>query len=219
MSSLRILLVEDEERLADMLRRGLESEGYGVEVVHDGASALTFLDRGQFDIVVLDRDLPMLHGDIVARTLRDAQSPVRILMLTASGDTKERIEGLQLGADDYLSKPFDYDELLARLDAMGRRLAATQPGLRHGAIRVDTTARRAWLAEEPLQLRPKELAVLTELVRARGGILSPSELVDRVWDEADGVGDGVLKTVIHSLRKKLGADAIVTAPGFGYRLE
>lgn len=214
----RLLVVEDEVRLAEYLERGLTGEGYQVEVVHDGASALTFLDHGQYEIVILDRDLPILHGDIVARTLRDRGSAVRVLMLTAAADTMDQVAGLELGADDYLAKPFDYEVLLARLRAIERRLAPREGGFEHAGIRLEPGSRQVWRDGERVHLRPKEFAVLSELVRARGDVIRTTALFDAVWGEDYGTDEGVVKTVVHSLRKKLGQHRIVTVHGMGYRV-
>ncbi|MCX4471349.1 response regulator transcription factor [Micromonospora sp. NBC_01655] len=213
-----MLLVEDEPRFAESLRRGLAGDGFAVDVVHDGASALTFLESAVYEIVLLDRDLPILHGDIVARTLRDRRSPVWVLMLTAAGDTEDQIVGLELGADDYLAKPFDYDVLLARLRAVVRRRQGGSGGYEFGGIRVEPESRRVWCGAEEVRLRPKEFQVLTELLRARGTVVSPAALYDLVWGDAEGTDEAVVKTVVHSLRKKLGPDRIETVHGSGYRI-
>lgn len=214
----RILIAEDEVRFAEALRRGLSGDGYLVDVVHDGASALTFLEGGAYEILILDRDLPLLHGDIVARTLRDAGSRVRVLMLTAAADDADQIAGLDLGADDYLTKPFDYDVLLARLRALTRRVRTRSGAIEHAGIRLDPGSRQAASDGKPLQLRPKEFALLAELVRARGDVLSPTTLFDAVWGETGRAEESVVKTVIHSLRRKLGTARIATVPGAGYRI-
>lgn len=213
----RVLVVEDEVSLAESLRRGLTGDGFLVEVVHDGASALSFLERSTYEVVILDRDLPILHGDIVARTLRDSGSPVRVLMLTAAAAITDRITGLDLGADDYLPKPFDYEELLARLRAMERRLRVHR-GFEFHDLRVDLVSHQAWCADRSVHLRPKEFAVLTELLRAQGGVVSPSALYDSVWSDAEDTDEAVVKTVVHSLRKKIGSGRIDTVHGLGYRV-
>lgn len=218
MVGVRVLLVEDEVRLAEALRRGLAGDGFEVDVVHDGASALSYVDRSAYELMVLDRDLPVLHGDIVARTLRDSGSPIRILMLTASSQTSEKVDGLRLGADDYLAKPFEYDELLARLEAMSRRIRGQAGTLERAGLRVDPVAKRAWADDVEVRLRPKELGVLAELLRAAGGVVSPSALFDTVWEGSDDVDEAVVKTGVHSLRKKLGTAVIETVHGFGYRI-
>jgi DNA-binding response OmpR family regulator len=217
-TGIRVLVVEDEDRLAALLQQGLASDGYLVEIVHDGASALTYLEQQTYEIVILDRDLPVLHGDIVARTLRDRGSPVRILMLTAAADTADEIAGLELGADDYLSKPFDYDVLLARLRAIARRLKSSEGGYEYHSIRVNPGSRRVWVEGREVRLRPKEFAVLVELIRARGDVVRPISLFDAVWGEDQPTDEAVVKTVVHSLRKKLGPTTIVTVRGLGYRV-
>lgn len=214
----RILIAEDEVRFADALRRGLASDGYAVDVVHDGASALTFLESGAYEILVLDRDLPILHGDIVARTLRNAASHVRVLMLTAAADPSDQVAGLDCGADDYLTKPFDYDVLLARLRALTRRTRTRSGGIEHAGIHLDLRSRQATADDRPIHLRPKEFALLAELVRARGDVISPSTLFDAVWGEMGRTDESVVKTVVHSLRRKLGASRIATVHGAGYRI-
>ncbi|QWW19973.1 response regulator transcription factor [Schaalia sp. 19OD2882] len=218
MEAMRILLVEDEVPLANALQRGLVGEGFEVEVVHDGASALTTLERRIFDIVVLDRDLPILHGDFVARSLRDSGSRTRILMLTAASSSEDVVRGLDLGADDYLSKPFDFDVLLARLRALGRRLTDTGGGLTCADLRIDIASHRTWVAGTEIHLRPKEFQVLAELMRAGGATVSPVGLFDAAWGEDDPTGEAVVKTVIHSLRRKIGAHRITTVHGVGYRV-
>ncbi|QUY61673.1 response regulator transcription factor [Gulosibacter molinativorax] len=217
-SGTRILVVEDEVRLAELLQRGLTGEGYLVDVVHDGASALNYLEAGCYEILVLDRDLPILHGDIVARTLRDRGSPVRVLMLTAAAEITDEVTGLNLGADDYLAKPFDYEVLLARLTAIRRRLRSPSGGYEHAGIRLEPGSRRVWCDQLPLHLRPKEFSVLAELVKARGEAVRSVSLFDAVWGDQHGTDEAVVKTVIHSLRKKLGHERIATEHGVGYRV-
>lgn len=214
----RVLIVEDEVRLAESLRRGLVGDGYLVDVVYDGASALTFLESSSYEILILDRDLPVLHGDIVARTLRDRGSSVRVLMLTAAADTTDQVEGLDLGADDYLAKPFDYEVLLARLRAISRRLRSPGGGYERKGLRLDHGSRLVWTEGRQVRLRPKEFAVLEELLRARGAVVSPSVLFDSVWGDDEHTDEAVVKTVIHSLRKKIGATRIATVHGAGYRV-
>lgn len=211
----RILIAEDEARFAEALQRGLTGDGYLVEVVHDGASALTFLECGTYEILILDRDLPILHGDIVARSLRDSESKVRILMLTAAADLADQVAGLDLGADDYLTKPFDYEVLLARLRALTRRVRTRSGGIEHAGIHLNSLSKAATVDDKPIQLRPKEFAVLTELVRVRGDVVSPATLFDAVWGDAGRADESVVKTVVHSLRRKLGMSRILTVHGAG----
>ncbi|MBU5422303.1 response regulator transcription factor [Cellulomonas hominis] len=215
----QLLLVEDDRELADVLAPGLRSEGYAVGVVHDGAAALAWLGEHDADVVVLDRDLPVLHGDAVCRALRAAGHPAAVLMLTAAAGLDERISGLDSGADDYLAKPFAYLELLARLRALVRRSGTRRPTVLVAAdVRLDPGRRVAERAGRPLHLTAKELAVLETLLGAAGGFVSADDLVDEIW----GAGDrtrGVVKTTVHTLRAKLGApDLIASAPGLGYRI-
>ncbi|WP_347346804.1 response regulator transcription factor [Microbacterium sp.] len=217
---MRVLLVEDEPELADVLADGLRREGYAVEVARDGAAALSSLAAADVDLMILDRDLPVLSGDAVCRALRDQGHPVRILMLTAAGTLDDRVAGLDLGADDYLPKPFAYVELLARLRALGRRAPAGSGTVREVAgVRVDTVRRIAERDGRPLALTRKEYGVLEALLAADGGWVDADELRDEVWDDGDIRGRGVVKAAVHTLRRKLGApDPIESAPGLGYRI-
>ncbi|MFT4230298.1 MAG: response regulator transcription factor [Microbacterium sp.] len=218
---MRLLLVEDERELADGLADGLRREGYTVEVAYDGRAALARAAAAEVDVMILDRDLPQLAGDAVCRVLREQGHPVRILMLTAAGTIDDRVAGLDLGADDYLPKPFAYVELLARLRALGRR---TRGGsgtiLEASGVRIDTVRRAAERDGRPLRLTPKEYGVLESLLTARGGWMTVDELLDDVWATRDERGRGVVKAAIHTLRRKLGhPDPIDNAPGHGYRIE
>lgn len=217
---MRVLLVEDEPELADVLADGLRREGYAVEVARDGAAALSSLAAADVDLMILDRDLPVLSGDAVCRALRDQGHPVRILMLTAAGTLDDRVAGLDLGADDYLPKPFAYVELLARLRALGRRAPAGSGTVREAAgVRVDTVRRIAERDGRPLALTRKEYGVLETLLAADGGWVDADELRDEVWDDGGLRGRGVVKAAVHTLRRKLGApDPIESAPGLGYRI-
>lgn len=217
---MRVLLVEDEPELADVLADGLRREGYAVEVARDGAAALSSLAAADVDLMILDRDLPVLSGDAVCRALRDQGHPVRILMLTAAGTLDDRVAGLDLGADDYLPKPFAYVELLARLRALGRRAPAGSGTVREAAgVRVDTVRRIAERDGRPLALTRKEYGVLEALLAADGGWVDADELRDEVWDDGGLRSRGVVKAAVHTLRRKLGApDPIESAPGLGYRI-
>ena len=217
---MRVLLVEDEPELADVLADGLRREGYAVEVARDGAAALSSLAAADVDLMILDRDLPVLSGDAVCRALRDQGHPVRILMLTAAGTLDDRVAGLDLGADDYLPKPFAYVELLARLRALGRRAPAGSGTVREVAgVRVDTVRRIAERDGRPLALTRKEYGVLEALLAADGGWVDADELRDEVWDDGGLRSRGVVKAAVHTLRRKLGApDPIESAPGLGYRI-
>ena len=217
---MRVLLVEDEPELADVLADGLRREGYAVEVARDGAAALSSLAAADVDLMILDRDLPVLSGDAVCRALRDQGHPVRILMLTAAGTLDDRVAGLDLGADDYLPKPFAYVELLARLRALGRRAPAGSGTVREAAgVRVDTVRRIAERDGRPLALTRKEYGVLEALLAADGGWVDADEVRDELWDDGGLRSRGVVKAAVHTLRRKLGApDPIESAPGLGYRI-
>jgi DNA-binding response OmpR family regulator len=217
---MRVLLVEDHAKLATTLARGLRREGIAVDVVFDGDDALAHVAGTDYDVVVLDRDLPKVHGDEVCRTLVADGCRSRILMLTAARTISDRVEGLGLGADDYLPKPFAFAELVARIRALARRSApALPPTLAHGDLRLDPAHRVATRAGKPLPLSPKEFAVLERLLAARGRVLTVGELLDGVWDE---MADPVTKTVkvtISRLRAKLGDPPVIeTVPPGGYRI-
>lgn len=217
---MRILVAEDEVDLADALAEGLRREGYAVDAVHDGRAALARLAAADVELLLLDRDLPLVSGDAVCRLLREQAHPVRILMLTAAGTLDDRVAGLDLGADDYLSKPFAYVELLARLRALARRTpAGSGTVLESAGVRVDTVRRIAEREGRPLQLTRKEYEVLEVLLAARGGWTSAAELLDEVWRDGEGRGRGVVKAAVHTLRRKLGdPDPISSSPGLGYRI-
>ncbi|MFT3875261.1 MAG: response regulator transcription factor [Propioniciclava sp.] len=216
---MRVLLVEDDADLADSLADGLRREGYLVEVARDGAAALVALAHTEADLLLLDRDLPALSGDAVCRILRQQGEPIRILMLTAAGTLDDRVAGLDLGADDYLPKPFAYVELLARMRALGRRTAEGGTVLEASGVRVDTVRRIAERDGVPLRLTRKEYGVLECLLTARGGWVEPGELLDDVWPDAEERNRGVVKAAVHTLRRKLGhPDPIDSAPGRGYRI-
>jgi DNA-binding response OmpR family regulator len=218
---MRILIVEDERDLADTLTAGLRGEGFTVDAVGDGAAALTFLGEHDVDVIILDRDLPELSGDAVCRALTAIDYPARVLMLTAAGTLSDRVAGLELGADDYLPKPFAYLELLARIRALGRR-GGTSPRamiLEHSGVRLDPARRLAERDGRPLRLTPKELGVLQVLLESGGGVVTPTELLDLVWTDDGDRSRGVVKVVVHALRRKLGEPSvIITEAGFGYRM-
>ncbi|MEU7641793.1 MULTISPECIES: response regulator transcription factor [unclassified Streptomyces] len=218
---MRVLIVEDEEFMAEVVQLGLRREGIPSDVAYDGHSALEKAAVNDYDLVVLDRDLPGLHGDEVCRRLVAERPGVRILMLTAAGRLGDKVEGLALGADDYLPKPFDFPELVARLRALYRRSAPAQaPVLTVADLTLDTHRRKAARAGREIQLTPKELAVLELLLRADGGVLSAEQLLEKAWDEAADPFTNAVRLVIHSLRKKLGEPQLVhTAIGAGYYLD
>jgi DNA-binding response OmpR family regulator len=217
---MRILVVEDERFLADMVAEGLREQAMAVDVAYDGDAALERLGVNEYDVLVLDRDLPGVHGDEVCQEVTRRGVPVRILMLTASGEVHDRIGGLNLGADDYLSKPFSFDELVARIRALGRRSGPPLPPvLKRGGITLDPAHRQASRDGRPLQLSRKEYAVLEVLMRAQGTVVSTEELLERAWDERADPFTTAVKVTMSKLRTKLGdPPVIVTIPGSGYRM-
>lgn len=217
---MRVLVAEDFEILARAIATGLRREGMAVDVVLDGAGALESLAVARYDVVVLDRDLPGTHGDEVCRRIVAGGSGSRVLMLTAASTVAERVDGLGLGADDYLPKPFDFAELVARIRALARRPAvAVPPVLEHGGLTLDASRRVASRSGRRLDLSPKEFGVLECLLAAGGRIVSAEELLERVWDsEADPFTTAV-KTTIRRLRLKLGDPPVVhTVREGGYRV-
>ncbi|MEU5538802.1 response regulator transcription factor [Streptomyces sp. NPDC020362] len=217
---MRILVVEDEELLARAIAEGLRQEAFAVDVVHDGAAALERLTVNQYDVMVLDRDLPLVHGDEVCRRTAEAGGQVRVLMLTVSTTVAERVTGLSLGADDYLPKPFAFAELVARIRALGRRSRpAAPPVLERAGVRLDPQHRETYRDGRYIALSRKEFAVLEELLRAEGAPVSAEELLERVWDENVDPFTTVVRVTIRSLRRKLGEPTPVeTVTGVGYRL-
>jgi DNA-binding response OmpR family regulator len=217
---MRLLIVEDDEPLAETLAAGLRHEGHVVDVAPDGAQALAWLDDHPVDVVILDRDLPAVHGDTVCRTLVADGHPARILMLTAASSLDSLVNGFELGADDYLAKPFAYVELRARIEALGRRTHERGSSiLERGQIRIDLRRQVAERNGLPLSLTPKEFAVLHELVAAEGAFRTATNLLDAAWDDPFDRSTDVVKVVIHALRRKLGdPNVIETVPGFGYRI-
>jgi DNA-binding response OmpR family regulator len=217
---MRVLVVEDHEVLARTLGVGLRREGMAVDVVLDGPDALAHTELTRYDVIVLDRDLPGVHGDEVCRRLVAAGSTTRVLMLTAASTVKDRIHGLDLGADDYLPKPFDFAELVARVRALGRRATAPlPPTLECGDLALDPGRRAAFRAGRRLALTPKELAVLECLLGYAGAVVSAEELLERVWDEAANPFTHTVKTTIGRLRAKLGDPPLIeTVREGGYRI-
>lgn len=217
---MRILVLEDERLLADAIADGLRGEAMAVDVTYDGDAALERLDANDYDVVLLDRDLPAVHGDEVCRELVQRGATVRILMLTAAGDLADRVDGLSLGADDYLPKPFAFAELVARVRALGRRARLPAPPvLARAGLRLDPARREVSRDGRPLQLRAKEFAVLEELLRADGVAVSAELLLEKAWDENIDPFTHVVRVTIMTLRRKLGEPALIeTIPGAGYRI-
>jgi DNA-binding response OmpR family regulator len=217
---MRVLVVEDFEILARTIGTGLRREGMAVDVVLDGNDALDHLTVTRYDVVVLDRDLPGVPGDEVCRRIVAEWSESRVLMLTAASTVRERVDGLGLGADDYLPKPFDFAELVARIRALGRRSApASPPTLESGEVRLDTSRRVAFRAGRRLELSPKEFALLECLLASAGRVISAEELLERVWDEAADPFTTAVKTTIRRLRTKLGDPPVIhTVREAGYRI-
>ena len=214
---MRVLVVEDEVVLAAAIARGLRREGLAVDVSHDGGDALVKLEVNRYDVVVLDRDLP---GDEVCRALVRRPSPARILMLTALGAVDDRIDGLSLGADDYLGKPFAFGELVARIRALARRSRDPLPPVLEGqGIRLDPGRHEATRDGHFLHLTRKEFGVLEALLAADGAVVSSEELLERVWDEHTDPFTNTVRVAVMNLRRKLGRPVpIETVVGVGYRL-
>ncbi|KPM52639.1 transcriptional regulator [Frankia sp. R43] len=217
---MRVLVVEDFEILARAVQSGLRREGMAVDVAPDGDDALARLASTRYDVVVLDRDLPGTHGDDVCRRIVVTCPASRVLMLTASSTVRDRVDGLGLGADDYLTKPFDIAELVARVRALARRpTALVPPVLEHGDLTLDPGRRVASRAGRRLDLSPKELALLECLLAAAGRPVPAEELLERVWDEAADPFTTAVKTTVRRLRAKLGDPPVVhTVREGGYRI-
>jgi DNA-binding response OmpR family regulator len=217
---MKVLVVEDHDLLSRTIAVGLRREGMAVDVAPDGTRALDQLAVNHYDVVVLDRDLPGVHGDDVCRRMADERATARVLMLTASSTVRDRITGFALGADDYLPKPFDFAELVARVRALGRRPAAALPVVyRWGDLSLDPARRTARRRERPLALSPKEFAVLECLLAAEGRAVSTEELLERVWDDGADPFTTTVKTTVRRLRNKLGdPPVIVTVREGGYRM-
>jgi DNA-binding response OmpR family regulator len=217
---MRVLVVEDQAKLATIVAVGLRRAGMAVDVVFDGIDALERTASTQYDVLVLDRDLPGVGGDEVCRTLVAGGTPTRILMLTGARTVADRIEGLGLGADDYLPKPFDFGELVARIRALIRRPgAALAPVLSHGDLRLDSARRQVTRAGTELVLSPKEFAVLEILLAADGAVVSSEQLLERVWDEEADPFSQAVKTTMSRLRAKLGDPPVIeTVTRSGYRI-
>ncbi|WP_283137550.1 response regulator transcription factor [Rhizohabitans arisaemae] len=217
---MRVLVVEDEEELADTIARGLRLHAIAVDAVYDGQEAMELSGHVHYDVVVLDRDLPEVHGDDVCRALTATGAAGRILMLTAAGQIRDRVDGLSLGADDYLVKPFAFAELVSRVRALARRAPReAAPPLERAGIRLDPARRTVVRDGREVTLNRKEFDLLHELLRVDGALVSSAALRKSVWDEHAAAGTGALRVTLTSLRKKLGAPSLIeNVPGKGYRL-
>ncbi|MEW2398009.1 response regulator transcription factor [Streptomyces sp. NPDC046862] len=217
---MRILVVEDEQILADAVAEWLRREAFAVDIAHDGTEALDRIGVHAYDVVVLDRDLPGVHGDDVCQAVTKAESSARVLMLTAAAGIRDRVAGLRLGADDYLPKPFAFAELSARVHALARRARpATPPLLQRSGIRLDPARRQVSRDGRPVALANKEFAVLTELLLADGALVSAEQLLEKAWDENVDPFTNTVRVTVMKLRKKLGEPQLVeTVTGAGYRV-
>ena len=217
---MRVLLVEDHDVLADTIATGLRREGMAVDVSLDGRHAIEATSEHLYDVVVLDRDLPLVHGDDVCRHISSEHPGTRILMLTASDLISDRVHGLSIGADDYLSKPFAFDELVARVRALGRRSrVAAPPTLTRGGLTLDTGRHVVERDGTTIELTRKEFSLLEELMRANGAVVSHEELLERVWDASIDPLTNAIRVTMMTLRRKLGEPAVIeTVLGAGYRL-
>jgi DNA-binding response OmpR family regulator len=217
---MRVLIAEDHQELAETLAIGLRREGMAVDLAGDGQAALAQAHIYDYDVIVLDRDLPRLHGDRVCRTLAGEGDRARVLMLTASGGIEDRVTGLGLGADDYLPKPFAFAELVARIRALARRAQpALPPVLERDGLQLDSAQRIVTRDGRRLELSAKEFGVLELLMSARGAVVSPEEMLERAWDDATDPFSNVVKVTVSRLRRKLGEPPLIeTVSGAGYRI-
>lgn len=217
---MRVLVVEDEQVLADAIAMGLRREAMAVDVCYEGAGALERTSVNDYDVIVLDRDIPKVHGDEVCRQLVAAGSSARILMLTAAAELDDKVTGLALGADDYLAKPFAFAELIARVRALARRSSPPLPPvLERVGVRLDPNRREVTRDGEPILLTNKEFAVLEVLMRAQGTVVSAEQLLEKAWDEYIDPFTNVVRVTMMTLRRKLGDPPVIeTVPGAGYRL-
>jgi DNA-binding response OmpR family regulator len=217
---MRVLIVEDESDMAAALARGLRRAGLAVDAAEDGQEALLKANLASYDVVVLDRDLPVVHGDEVCRRLNALDQPPAVLMLTAAREVEDRVAGLAVGADDYLGKPFSFAELTARVLALGRRIHRPRPPiLRVEDVELDSARRQARRGERELGLTSKEFGILEALIVADGALVSAEELLARVWDENADPFTAAVRVTMSSLRRKLGKPPLIeTLPGAGYRI-
>ncbi|HZR50221.1 MAG TPA: response regulator transcription factor [Streptosporangiaceae bacterium] len=214
---MRVLVAEDHMSLAGRIAQGLRQAGMAADAVHDGTAALEAARQTAYDVIVLDRDLPGVHGDRVCRTL--AGGGPRILMLTAASGVEDRVDGLELGADDYLPKPFAFAELVARVRALSRRAPSVPPVLRHGDLAVDLARHRANRGSRPLSLTRKEFGILERLLVADGALVSAEELLEHVWDAHADPFSNIVSVTMTRLRRKLGDPPLIeTVVGKGYRM-
>lgn len=217
---MRVLVVEDEQVLADRLAAGLRRQSLAVDIAYDGDTALELVAINPYDVLVLDRDLPGVSGDDVCRAVVESGVPTRVLMLTAAGSLHDRVYGLDLGADDYLRKPFEYPELLARIRALGRRSQPPLPPTLHRAgISLDSARRQVTRDGRFVPLSRKEFAVLEILMTADGAVVSQEDLLARAWDEHADPFTNAVRVTVSKLRAKLGEPPVITTvPGAGYRI-
>lgn len=216
---MRVLVVEDEPFLAEAVQTGLRREAIAADVALDGEQALENLSHTAYDVVVLDRDLPGVHGDEVCRSIVARGSASRVLMLTAAGTLDDKTRGFGIGADDYLTKPFLLPELILRVRALGRRPAPLPPVLEAAGVRLDPFRREVFRDGQHIRLSRKQFAVLEVLLAADGGVVSAEELLERAWDENADPFTNAVRVTVSTLRKRLGDPWVVhTVPGVGYRV-
>jgi DNA-binding response OmpR family regulator len=218
---MRVLVVEDARSLADGIVEGLRDQGMAVDVAYDGLDATTKLDTNPYDVIVLDRDLPHLHGDILCRMITERDQPAMVLMLTASSSPTDRVSGLALGADDYLAKPFHFPELILRIRALARRRPGARTRiLQASGIQLDPLRHDAARDGHHLDLAAKEFGILEALLRAEGAVLSAEDLLDQVWDERIDPLSNIISVTISRLRRKLGDPPVIqTIPNVGYKID
>jgi DNA-binding response OmpR family regulator len=215
----RVLIAEDERLIADTIAEGLRRRSMAVDVCYDGDAALERVMAHRYDVVILDRDLPRVHGDEVCRRVVEAGGETRVLMLTAAAGIRDRVDGLGLGADDYLTKPFAFAELVARVNSLARRARPALPPVQERAgVTLDRNAQRAWRDGLLLSLSPKEFSVLEVLMRAEGGVVSSEELLEKAWDENTDPFTNAVRVAVMTLRRKLGEPPVIeTIARTGYR--